>query len=66
MINAYIDAANLHKGTKKQLGWNLDYGRFRVWLRKKYNVDNTYLFIGLFPKNKELYRDGFKTHFDVK
>jgi len=55
MINAYIDAANLHKGTIKQLGWSLDYGRCIVWLRKKYNVDRVYLFIGLAPKNKDLY-----------
>lgn len=29
---AYIDAANLHKGLAN-LGWRLDYKRFRVWLR---------------------------------
>lgn len=51
---AYIDAANLHKGVKN-LGWELDYARFRIWLKEKYNVTQAYLFIGLIPKNKDLY-----------
>lgn len=51
---AYIDAANLHKGIKNQ-GWNLDYVRFRVWLREKHGVQTAYLFIGLVPKYKDLY-----------
>lgn len=51
---AYIDAANLHKGVEN-LGWQLDYKRFRVWLKDKYGVVQAYLFIGLIPKNKDLY-----------
>lgn len=51
---AYIDGANLHKGIK-DLGWLLDYARFRVWLKEKYSVERAYLFIGLMPKRKELY-----------
>ena len=50
----YIDAANLHKGVSA-LGWKLDYRRFRVWLSDKYHVQIAYLFIGLIPKNKDLY-----------
>lgn len=52
---AYIDAANLHKGVD-ELGWKLDYKRFRVWLREKYSVQTAYLFIGLIPKYKDLYK----------
>ncbi|MDO8435872.1 MAG: NYN domain-containing protein [bacterium] len=52
---AYIDAANLHKGVAS-LGWVLDYKRFRVWLLEKYEVRTAYLFIGLIPKYKELYK----------
>ncbi len=52
---AYIDGANLHKGIKS-LGWSLDYKKFRVWLSEKYGVEKAYLFIGLIPKNKELYK----------
>ncbi len=51
---AYIDAANLHQATK-ELGWELDYHRFRVWLSEKYGVVKACLFIGLVPKNKNLY-----------
>ena len=53
---AYIDGANLHKAIK-ELGWGLDYKRFRVWLREKYGVARAYLFIGLIPQNKVLYTD---------
>lgn len=51
---AYIDGANLHRGVI-QLGWQLDYAKFRVWLKEKYGVSRAYLFIGLIPKNKDLY-----------
>lgn len=42
---AYIDGANLHKGIAS-LGWQLDYARFRVWLKDKYGVETAYLFKG--------------------
>ena len=51
---AYIDGANLDKGLK-DLGWRLDYQRFRVWLKDKYSVSRAYIFIGLIPKYKDLY-----------
>lgn len=53
-VNVYIDGANLHRGIKN-LGWDLDYARFRIWLKDKYKADQVYLFIGLMPKNKNLY-----------
>ncbi len=52
---AYIDGANLHKGMD-ELGWELDYKRFRVWLLEKYKIRTAYVFIGLIPKYKELYQ----------
>lgn len=52
---AYIDGANLYGGVES-LGWKLDYRRFRVWLSEKYGVKAAYLFIGLIPKYKELYK----------
>lgn len=52
---AYIDGANLHKGIL-DLGWRLDYKRFRVWLTEKYNIGRAYLFIGLVPKHADLYK----------
>ena len=51
---AYIDGANLHKGIA-DLGWKLDYRRFRVWLKEKYSVERAYIFIGLVPKHKDIY-----------
>ncbi len=53
---AYIDGANLHNGIKS-LSWNFSYARFRVWLREKYGVEQAYLFLGMMPKYKELYRN---------
>jgi len=52
---AYIDGANLHNGIAS-FGWTLDYARFRVWLSEKYGVRNAYIFIGLIPRYKELYK----------
>jgi uncharacterized LabA/DUF88 family protein len=51
---AYIDGANLY-GAMKELGWSLDYKRFRIWLSEKYGVERAYIFIGLIPKYKNLY-----------
>lgn len=50
---AFIDSQNLNLGVKSQ-GWELDFVRFRVYLRDKYNVAKAFLFIGYIPKNKEL------------
>ena len=52
---AYIDGANLHKGVE-DLGWELDYKRFRLWLTNKYQIKRAYIFIGLIPKYKDLYK----------
>jgi uncharacterized LabA/DUF88 family protein len=51
---AYIDGANLYNGIRNS-GWKLDYRRFRVWLREKYDVETAYIFLGLIPRNKYLY-----------
>lgn len=51
---AYIDGANLHRGTR-DLGWHIDYRRFRVWLSDKYSVKRVYLFLGLIPRFKDMY-----------
>lgn len=51
---AFIDSQNLNLSIKR-LGWKLDFFRFRVYLREKYNVDVAYLFIGFLPENQDLY-----------
>lgn len=53
---AYIDGANLYKGIS-ELGWHLDYRRFRIYLYDKYDVSKAYLFIGFIAANTNLYRD---------
>lgn len=56
LINiAYIDAIKLDKSLRVRLKWRLDYKRFRVWLKEKYNVYCAYVFIGLIPKHKDIY-----------
>jgi uncharacterized LabA/DUF88 family protein len=52
---AFIDSNNLNLGVK-ELGWRLDFRKFRVYLTEKYGVTRAYLFIGYLPENQELYR----------
>ena len=52
---AYIDAQNLYLGVQ-EMGWKLDYKRFRVYLREKYQVQKAYIFIGYIYKYEEIYR----------
>lgn len=54
IVYAFIDSNNLNLGIKN-LGWKLDYKRFRVYLREKYNVSVAYLFIGYVSTNQDLY-----------
>jgi uncharacterized LabA/DUF88 family protein len=51
---AFIDGNNLYLGIKNQ-GWKLDYKKFRVWLKDKYNIEKVYLFLGYIPENQDLY-----------
>jgi uncharacterized LabA/DUF88 family protein len=51
---AFIDWANLRKGAE-ELGWSLDYARFRIWLHERYGVTKAYLFLGFFPGKEDLY-----------
>ena len=61
-IYAFIDSQNLHLGVLNS-GWDLDYKKFRNYLKTKYNVIKAYLFIGYVPENAGLYQalqeDGF-------
>lgn len=51
---AFIDSQNLNLGIRS-LGWNLDYKKFRLYLKNKYNVIEAYLFIGKTDGNQDLY-----------
>ena len=53
-VYAFIDSQNLNLGVRDQ-GWKLDFGRFRVYLKDKYKVEEAFLFIGYIPQNRNLY-----------
>ncbi|MBN1374288.1 NYN domain-containing protein [Candidatus Dojkabacteria bacterium] len=54
--HAFIDSQNLYIGTKADK-WELDYGKFRLYLRNKYNVKTAFLFIGYIESNAKLYKE---------
>jgi len=51
---AFVDSQNLNLAIR-ELGWRLDFRKFRVYLHDKYDVDKAYLFIGYLPQNADLY-----------
>ena len=51
---AFIDGQNLYLAIK-ELGWHLDYIRFKTFLKDKYGVTKVYMFMGFLPTNRELY-----------
>ena len=53
-VYAFIDSQNVNLSIREQ-GWKLDFARFRVYLKDKYNAEKAYIFIGYMPSNQELY-----------
>lgn len=51
---AFVDSQNVNLAVR-DLGWKLDFKRFRVYLREKYSVTKAFLFIGYIEGNNELY-----------
>ena len=62
-VFAYIDGTNLHLSAEN-MGWRVDYGRFRKLLEDKYAVGVAYYFLGYVEQYKNLYaglqRDGYE------
>ncbi len=54
-VNIYVDGNNLYRSAK-ELGFEIDYKKFRGWLRQKYKTTNVYLFIGLVPERVKFYQ----------
>ena len=52
---AFIDSQNLNLSIR-ELGWKLDFSRFRIYLSEKYFVKKAFLFIGFVDGNQRLYR----------
>ena len=51
---AFIDSQNLNLAIR-DLGWKLDWARFRIYLREKYAITKAFLFIGFVEGNTDLY-----------
>ncbi len=51
---AFIDSQNVNLAIR-ELGWRLDWRRFRTYLREKYGVTKSFLFIGFVQGNQDLY-----------
>lgn len=51
---AFIDSQNVNLSIQ-ELGWRLDFKRFRVYLKEKYGVTKAFIFIGYIDGNTALY-----------
>ncbi|MFA5858708.1 MAG: NYN domain-containing protein [Elusimicrobiota bacterium] len=51
---AFIDSQNLNLSIRSQ-GWKLDFRRYLVYLKDKYNVSKAFIFIGYLESNNDLY-----------
>ena len=51
---AFIDSQNLNLGVRSS-GWKIDYKKFRLYLKNKFEVDQAFMFIGLVGNNQKLY-----------
>lgn len=51
---AFIDSQNLNLSIR-ELGWKLDFRRFRQYLKDKYQISQAFLFIGYVRGNESLY-----------
>ena len=63
---AFIDSQNVHKGVQRDLKWEMDWFRFRICLKEKYNVTTAYLFIGFIPEHNDMYDELQKAGFILK
>jgi uncharacterized LabA/DUF88 family protein len=51
---AFIDGQNLNLSIR-EMGWRLDYKKFRIYLKEKYCIQKAYYFIGYIEANNALY-----------
>lgn len=54
-IYAFIDSQNINMGVSAKR-WNMDWGKFREYLRDTFGVEKAYLFIGYIDTNEDLYK----------
>jgi uncharacterized LabA/DUF88 family protein len=53
-VYAFIDSQNLNLGVRSA-GWTLDFAKFRLYLKNKYDAEKAYLFIGQMAGQESLY-----------
>ena len=51
---AFIDSQNLNLSIKDQ-GWSLDFAKFLVYIKHRFNIKKAYMFIGFVDGNEKLY-----------
>ncbi len=62
---AFIDGQNLHLGTAHE-DWKIDFARFRIYLREKFNIDEAYIFLWFLDEDQDdLYKRLQKTGFII-
>jgi uncharacterized LabA/DUF88 family protein len=61
---AFIDNQNLYMAVK-DMGWQIDCGRFYSWLRNKYSVTKAFMFIGYIATNEHIYASMKASGFDI-
>jgi len=54
VVYAFIDSQNLNLGVRSS-GWQVDYKKFRLYLKNKYDATRAFMFIGLVSNNQKLY-----------
>lgn len=52
---AFIDGSNLHHGLM-EMGWEIDYKKFRIYLKEKHGVEKAFIFFGYISANTGLYK----------
>ena len=61
---AFIDSQNLYRGVKSHC-WTLNFSRFRIYLKDKFNIHQAYLFIGFVKEYQSLYQSLKKAGFNL-
>lgn len=56
VIYVFIDSQNLNLGVQS-LGWKLDFSKFLIYLKDKYNISKALLFVGYVKGNEKLYQN---------
>jgi uncharacterized LabA/DUF88 family protein len=51
---AFIDSQNLHIAIH-EIGWKIDFKKFRIYLKEHHRVKKAYMFMGFKPDEQQLY-----------